>query len=138
MPAVLIETGFLSNHDEEKVLKSEQGQERITNSIFKAFSEYRSKVMQSRYKRLDELNVKEEKKIEVRKPSILYGVQIAAARKIDESAYPEVPDKHYLQSGDFYKYISGSYPSKEKAEEALGILKRQGFKKAFIIALDNK
>jgi N-acetylmuramoyl-L-alanine amidase len=41
MPAVLIETGFLSNKAEEKYLLSEKGQTAIAMSIFSAFTSYK-------------------------------------------------------------------------------------------------
>jgi N-acetylmuramoyl-L-alanine amidase len=41
MPAVLIETGFLTNKTEEKYLESDKGQQAIASSIFKAFMEYK-------------------------------------------------------------------------------------------------
>jgi N-acetylmuramoyl-L-alanine amidase len=40
MPSVLIETGFISNPDEEKFLNSEQGQEYIAASIYRAIKNY--------------------------------------------------------------------------------------------------
>lgn len=44
MPSVLIEAGFLSNADEEKYLNTEEGQEEITESIFRAFKQYKKDV----------------------------------------------------------------------------------------------
>ncbi len=41
MPAVLIETGFLSNKAEEKYLLSEKGQHDIAVSIYRAFNSYK-------------------------------------------------------------------------------------------------
>lgn len=41
MPSVLIETGFLSNKEEEKFLGSEKGQNQLAYSIFRAFREYK-------------------------------------------------------------------------------------------------
>lgn len=41
MPSVLIETGFLTNHDEEKFLLSDKGQTSVANCIFRAFKEYK-------------------------------------------------------------------------------------------------
>lgn len=41
MPSVLIETGFLTNGNEEKYLLSEKGQTNVATSIFRAFKEYK-------------------------------------------------------------------------------------------------
>ncbi len=44
MPSVLIETGFLSNSQEEKFLASQEGQELIASGIYRAFKEYKIEV----------------------------------------------------------------------------------------------
>jgi len=41
MPGILIETGFVTNPDEEKFLMSEQGQDYIASAIFRAFKDYK-------------------------------------------------------------------------------------------------
>lgn len=42
MPSILIETGFLSNPDEEKFLSSEKGQQKVADAIFKAIAQYKN------------------------------------------------------------------------------------------------
>ena len=44
MPSVLIETGFLTNGDEEKFLAGGEGQELIASGIYRAFKDYKSDV----------------------------------------------------------------------------------------------
>jgi N-acetylmuramoyl-L-alanine amidase len=44
MPSVLIETGFLSNSNEEKYLLSDQGQDLMASGIYRAFKEYKAEV----------------------------------------------------------------------------------------------
>lgn len=44
MPGVLIETGFISNQEEEKYLLSAEGQNKIARSIFEAFKEYKKSI----------------------------------------------------------------------------------------------
>ena len=44
MPSVLVETGYLSNSNDEAFLLSDSGQEKIAGSIFQAFKDYKSKV----------------------------------------------------------------------------------------------
>jgi N-acetylmuramoyl-L-alanine amidase len=41
MPSVLIETGFVSNPNEEKFLLSDQGQDYIASAIYRAFKQYK-------------------------------------------------------------------------------------------------
>jgi N-acetylmuramoyl-L-alanine amidase len=40
MPAILIETGFITNHDDERYLNSEKGQQELAESITKAVKKY--------------------------------------------------------------------------------------------------
>lgn len=44
MPSVLIETGFLSNSNEESFLKTADGQSKIANGIFEAIKEYKTEM----------------------------------------------------------------------------------------------
>lgn len=48
MPAVLIETGFISNYDDERYLNSDKGQEEIAQAITNALLKYKSQVESSR------------------------------------------------------------------------------------------
>ena len=41
MPSILIETGFLTSPDDEKMMITEKGQEKIAESIFRAFQKYK-------------------------------------------------------------------------------------------------
>jgi N-acetylmuramoyl-L-alanine amidase len=44
MPSVLIETGFLSNPEEEEYLASEHGQDLLASAIYRAFKEYKTQM----------------------------------------------------------------------------------------------
>ncbi|MFM7683820.1 MAG: N-acetylmuramoyl-L-alanine amidase, partial [Bacteroidota bacterium] len=44
MPSVLIETGFLTNPTEENFLGKNEGQEKMANSMFKAFENYKNQL----------------------------------------------------------------------------------------------
>jgi N-acetylmuramoyl-L-alanine amidase len=47
MPNVLVETGYLSNRHDEKILKSPQGQQKIAQSIFNAIRRYKDEYEKS-------------------------------------------------------------------------------------------
>jgi N-acetylmuramoyl-L-alanine amidase len=44
MPAILIETGFITNHDDERYLNSEKGQQELAEAIAKAIIKYKDMV----------------------------------------------------------------------------------------------
>ncbi|MEO6637946.1 MAG: N-acetylmuramoyl-L-alanine amidase, partial [Ginsengibacter sp.] len=44
MPAVLIETGFIANYDDERYLNSEKGQQEIAEAITRAIIKYKNQV----------------------------------------------------------------------------------------------
>jgi N-acetylmuramoyl-L-alanine amidase len=46
MPSVLVETGYINNHDDEEYLNSEAGQNEIVNSIVRALINYKKEVEQ--------------------------------------------------------------------------------------------
>ena len=44
MPAILIETGFIANYEDERYLNSDKGQQEIAEAITKALVRYRTSV----------------------------------------------------------------------------------------------
>ena len=43
MPGILVELGFLSNHDEEKFMMSEEGQAYLASAVFRAIRDYKDR-----------------------------------------------------------------------------------------------
>jgi len=54
MPNVLVELGYLSNRNEEQFLRSEDGQNRIADAIFRGVKEYKMKYEQSLQEGIEE------------------------------------------------------------------------------------
>ena len=48
MPSVLVETGFISNKEEEEYLNSDEGQDEIVANILTALKKYKTKLESSR------------------------------------------------------------------------------------------
>ena len=83
MPAVLVELGFLSNVNEEKLLASKEGQLKLANHLFESFKEYKlhyDAVDESIIKGVSENNVKQENELvqteEIDQSGVLFKVQI--------------------------------------------------------------
>jgi N-acetylmuramoyl-L-alanine amidase len=61
MPAILIETGFITNHDDERYLNSEKGQQELAECIARAIKKYKEEIESNKGNVAD--NNMEEKKV---------------------------------------------------------------------------
>ena len=64
MPAILVETGFITNHDDERYLNSEKGQQELAESIAAAVKRYKEQLESSKGSNVVPTEIKpEEKKV---------------------------------------------------------------------------
>lgn len=64
MPAILVETGFITNHDDERYLNSEKGQQELAESIAAAVKRYKEQLESSKGANTVPVEIKpEEKKV---------------------------------------------------------------------------
>lgn len=128
MPSVLIETGFVSNPDEERYLASKQGQDYIASAIYRAFREFKKNIEdKSNFTTLHQQN------------RIRFMVQVSASRKrisTDSDFFKGYKNVHEFKIDKIYKYAfldSGTY------NETLAFRKKiqKDFPGAFLIALKN-
>jgi N-acetylmuramoyl-L-alanine amidase len=123
MPSVLIETGFISNPDEERYLMSEEGQAVIASAIFRAFRDYKQRVERNSQYSSDS--------------SIRYHVQLMAARnKINPASLQADENIEEILTGDVYRYVAGSSATYKDILPLRDKLKGK-FPESFIIAVKN-
>lgn len=160
MPGVLIETGFLTNRDEEAFLRDVKGQDYIASSIYYAFKEYKKEyeaqaitlekekepvVIDLNKSGAKDVNTPTEKeKAEGEKAAgksdIVFKVQV----KTSSRPIPLKPDNfngleeinEYL-SGGLYRYTLGEEKSLAEAAELQNRAREKGFKDAFVVAFKN-
>ncbi len=70
MPSVLVETGFLTNREEEMFLNSEQGQDYLASAIFRAVRDYKEEI-DARYIKLNSDNEVFKEVVEEEPPQVL-------------------------------------------------------------------
>jgi len=158
MPSVLIETGFLTNPNEEKFLMSEIGQDYMASAIYRAFREYKEE-LETKNQLLDEQTAEDksipEKKVPseikmvemaqtltsktstIDKDGLVFKVQLVTATKKINT----IPDNfkglngvEYYEAGGLYRYTYGAENSWEAASKLQNEVKKNGFEDAFVIA----
>ena len=128
MPAILIETGFLTNRTEEKYLASDDGQSEIVNSVFDALKEYKMVFEQEKVVTPiveQKKPVKDSAVAQVKKDSIpLVKNQVKIEKKPDTIVVPKNnsitdPQKNSNTTGIIYKVQIAASSTKLKLNEGL-------------------
>jgi N-acetylmuramoyl-L-alanine amidase len=161
MPAVLIETGFLTNASEEKFLNSSEGQDQIAAGIFRAVSDYKKEVEKTSSNLQNTPPVKTTTEVKetpavttintntsppketvvttpttVNSNTINYRVQLmVSSRNLNKySKEFKLVDNLITETlkANLFRYSAGPFNTREGAEAALVKLKKAGFPDAFI------
>jgi N-acetylmuramoyl-L-alanine amidase len=165
MPSVLIETGFLTNGEEEKYLKSSAGQQKIANSILRALNTYKSWIDgSSEHHDLkipedeEQVNQKDEKhdeqntiaqsenvsnnktEKETDNSGIVFRIQVYTSPEkisLKSSRFKGRSDVWEYKFNKSWKYTIGRCDKQEDALKLLSDLKKAGFDDAFVVAFKN-
>jgi N-acetylmuramoyl-L-alanine amidase len=162
MPAVLIETGFLTNKEEENFLKTPENQSKMAGAFFSAFSKYKAKMEGGEEVILEDKvtektlqtealvnpsNEKTEDKTDKTSTSnsaesdvITFMVQIETSDKkipLTSSKFKGLEVFEYKQD-NFFKYAVGKFDNNfTDANQYKNDLREKGFQHAFVIAFKN-
>ncbi len=158
MPSVLIETGFLSNTEEEKFLASNIGQDYLASAIFRAFKEYKQEI-ENKDKlekkdvveevkeikenkeeiKIDKNDKKKNKEVPVEK-GVVFSVQIATS-SVKYELLPEnfngVENVTIYEAGGLFRYTVGKEKNMTDANTLQLQLRANGFTDAFIVAFSD-
>ncbi|HOI87116.1 MAG TPA: N-acetylmuramoyl-L-alanine amidase, partial [Lentimicrobium sp.] len=160
MPSVLIEAGFISNAQEEKLLASENGQNKIAQAIYRAVRDYKNTIEKtplSRYEPAVESPDPDPDTTDAdEKSAAATGTEIGAASAADNlpvfkvqflmsdtrlrddaSELKGVPDAGYYRHQGMFKYTAGNVRTEMEAQQIKTALQRRGYRDAFVIAFLN-
>ncbi len=141
MPSVLIETGFISNPEEELFLNSASGQDYLASAIYRAIKKFLDET-ENESKELDnEIIMQKETQVEsqlIQNSGLIYRVQVTSSSKkmeITDSYFKNYQDIYEYVEGDTYKYTLGSFSKLSEVKEYQKKIK-DVFPDAFIVAFN--
>ena len=137
MPGILIETGFISNPNDERYLNSKDGQAYIASAIYRAFKEYKLAVEDPTNKAKIASG---SKSTGTHKHNITYRVQFASsAKEKSTDKFKELNDVKAYQHDGVYKYTSGNETSYQEAVKLQNKIRlNRKYRDAFIVAFDGE
>ncbi len=119
MPSVLIETGFLTNPEEEKFLTSKTGQDYIASAIYRACRSYINELDKKSLISQDTglidvqtADTSDEQIADTSSDRIRFAVQIASSTKrieISPHNFKGIDDVKEIIANNRYKYVAGSF-----------------------------
>jgi N-acetylmuramoyl-L-alanine amidase len=147
MPGVLVETGFISNPQEEKYLLSEYGQDIIASAIYRGFREYKEEI--DRRSNLSAVVRESPSAVpagEVNQPAeetnanqVVFYIQVAYSRNktaTDPSSFKGYENVMVFQDGRWFKYLVDREPDYSSVLEHCKKVK-EDFPDAFVVAIKN-
>jgi N-acetylmuramoyl-L-alanine amidase len=149
MPGVLVELGFLSNLEEERYLKSTEGQNTLAQAIYNAFSVYKLEYDKNKSMTVPPTASAQKQppaagtaSVQSQKEEKVYRIQILASKaKIKPNAKQLKGYKNVdiIEANGYYRYMYGK-SSDLRAMQELHKKVTKDFKDAFIVAFttDNK
>lgn len=140
MPSVLVETGFLSNSDEEAYLRSEKGQVYLASAIYRAFKEYKVAIEGGELEE-DNTPIAQPEVTNPNNKGVVFKIQLASASSpldIYSGNWKKVPLAIQQEKVEnLYKYVVGSYGRLEDAAAQQTQIRTLGFPDAFIVSYQN-
>lgn len=158
MPSVLIETGFLTNREEELFLNNKENQKKMADAMFVAFEKYKAEMEGRTYaERVNgkpttitpivtkptssEATTETAKAISTdEKDQVVFRVQIhTSPKKIPTSngIFKNLEIYEYFQD-NIYKYTTGNFKNDYKSANTLkNEVRSKGFEHAFVVAFLN-
>lgn len=148
MPSVLIETAFLPNPTEEKLIGSAEGQQKMAQSMFDAFVNYKNvtegktvisgtTVQNNNVKPAPVQGNNSQAQEKVKEQGLIFKVQIETASKAisTKSSHFKGLEIFEYQDNSLYKYCAGHFPNNlQGAKNYKDELTKMGFSNAFVVA----
>jgi len=154
MPAVLVETGFITNPSDLTTLRSEVGREGIADCLFKAFCQYKTRMdgqtpvsMEQDSQPVQEPQAPEHLQAQPepqpeplhQASAVLYGVQVlVSSREMDlKDPFFQGYKPMVLKAGKWYKYVINTCPSEKEVKAAFPAIQKK-FPDSYLVKIESE
>ncbi len=129
MPSILIETGYLSNEEDQILLNSDQGQNRVCDAIFTGIVNYKDSIEDAALVSPSDILETVEVNLENQKPFKLLVLKSQDPLNIQEAIWSNFPfPLEVIFQENSYHYIASGFGTIDEAETAKEALLERGFK----------
>ncbi|MCT4579835.1 MAG: N-acetylmuramoyl-L-alanine amidase [Flavobacteriales bacterium] len=138
MPAILVETGFMTNKAEEAYLNSDRGQDLIASAIFRGFRDYVGKKHNISMRKPGE-STPAKKEGPVWKIQIMASTGPVSLENPDFKAIGKTIEEVKITNSTSpfnYKYYVGSFSDKREAKKLLKEIRESAFKDAYLVKFE--
>lgn len=138
MPAILVESGFMTNKTEEAYLNSDRGQDLIASAIFRGFRDYVGKKHKISMRKPGE-SKPAKKEGPVWKIQIMASTGPVSLENPDFKAIGTTIEEVKITNSTSpfnYKYYVGSFSDKRDAKKLLKAVKETRFKDAYLVKFE--
>ncbi len=139
MPGILVETGYISNINDEKYLLSDKGQSSIASAIFAALKEY--KVTHEKNSGIGSKNIIEnEIDVSAEASRIVFRVQFLSSKdriNFKSHRFRGLKDLFEYKQNGTYKYCSGESNDFNEMNKLKSEFQSGEFRDAFVVAFQN-
>ena len=141
MPSILIEMGYISNEQEEKLLNKKETKTAIAQAIFRAFKSYKSYYDRDlKLTQFNHIKMQEDAPGNDIPPALHYRIQIKASSKkipLDAPEFTGYKEVRCIPFSAIYKYTVGNFTTFEAAMQYCEDVIRPKIADAFVVCVEN-
>lgn len=140
MPGILVETGYISNANDERFLLTMDGQTFVASAIYRAFKQYKLEIEQSIISSESKLQQMKQPDPSNTQGAVIFRVQVMSTDKeinLKSKRFRGLKDMLQYRHQGLFKYCSGVKKSFEAANKLKLKLQKGKFKDAFVVAFQN-
>lgn len=140
MPGILVETGYISNANDERFLLTKDGQTYVASAIYRAFKQYKQQIEESTISAESKIQQMKQPDPSKSEGEIVFRVQVLSADKeikLKSKRFKGLKVMFQYKHQGMFKYCTGAENSFHKMNKLKLKLQKGKFNDAFVVAFQN-